>query len=127
MKSWNQVVAWIRSLQYRQVQSIKVGINWIEILIVWPNCSCRISTQQKKSQGNMCSAASPRWLSLSRTLLWSLPKVCRDSPNSTKRTKLYCSRSVYRLPGQCHFISSKVSLPGQGHKAIKDGFYRYKQ
>lgn len=21
----------------------------------------------------------------------------------------------------------KVSLPGQGHKAIKDGFYRYKQ
>lgn len=127
MKSWNQVVAWIRNLQYRQIQSIKVGINWIEILIVWPNCSCRISTQQKKSQGNMCSAASPRWLSLSRTLLWSSPKVCRDSPNSTKRTKLYCSRSVYRLPGQCHFISSKVSLPGQGHKAIKDGFYRYKQ
>lgn len=127
MKSWNQVVAWIRNLQYRQIQSIKVGINWIEILIVWPNCSYRISTQQKKSQGNMCSAASPRWLSLSHTLLWSLPKVCRDSPNSTKRTKLYCSRSVYRLPGQCHFISSKVSLPGQGHKAIKDGFYRYKQ
>lgn len=129
VESQNQALVWIRNLQYRQTQSIKVGINWIEILIVRPNCSCRISTRQKKNQGNMCSAACPRWLSLSHTLLWSSPKVCRDSPNSTKRTKLYCSRSVYQvrvsLSGQGQFIRPRSVYQAKARRLLRMGYYKH--
>lgn len=53
---------------------------------------CRISTLARRSTGTTSWTASPGWPCWSRTSLWSMPRVCQASPNSTRRTKSFCSR-----------------------------------